>query len=269
MRVFGSTESVEARRATGVVFQSISLDRHLTVAENLIDQARMYGMSRSEARRRVDEELDLAGLSDRRTALVKSLSGGLARRVDLCRALLHRPRLLLLDEPTVGLDPGARQSFLEQLERRRRDHDLTVVMTTHLVDEADRHERVVLIDHGAVVADDAPAALRRELGARCITVLDHDWRPRGPEAERWRRAGAGWTLELSGSPGQAAAIAGQLAGSGVPFSIAPPTLADVFERLTGHALDLDEGQVAEDDRPGVDQPPMEAPTSAATTEAKP
>jgi ABC-2 type transport system ATP-binding protein len=237
VRVFGRHTQADIRPQIGVIFQSEALDSILTVFENLRDQAVLYGLTRSEAVDRIDDELERARLTDDRNTPIRTLSGGLKRRVDLCRALLHRPRLLLLDEPTVGLDPAARETFLRELERRADDDRLTILMSTHLTDEADRHDRVVLIDEGRIVADDSPAALRHELGERQVTVLDDDWTPPQTDRDDWRRASGGWSRPVGDAPD---AIVAPLLASGVSFSIAPPTLADVFEACTGHRLDEDD-----------------------------
>ncbi|MHC5022837.1 MAG: ABC transporter ATP-binding protein [Planctomycetota bacterium] len=240
--IFGAPADEQARAALGVVFQSPGLDPFVTVRENLIDQGRLYGLSRADAAARTEETLERADLGDRAGALVKTLSGGLVRRVDLCRALLHRPRLLLLDEPTVGLDPAARESFLAQLEELRAMEGLTLMMSTHLVDEADRCDRVVLVHAGRVVADDAPAALREALGSRRVTVHLATWHPPAGDDDAWTRGPGGWIRPLTDGPSAAGSIAAVLTDSGVPFTIAPPTLADVFEQRTGTSLS---GQDAE------------------------
>jgi ABC-2 type transport system ATP-binding protein len=226
-----------ARDLLGVVFQTPGLDRHMTVWENLRDSAALYGIDRSSAQESIDVLLRDLRLDDRRDALVKTLSGGLARRVDLCRALLSRPRLLILDEPTAGLDPVARREFLEQLESRRASSALTILMSTHLTDESDRMDRVIMLHEGRVVADDAPAALRASIGARRITVQDANWQPE-VNVDRWRRVSEGWIFHLHADE-DACAIASHLAHTGAPFTIAPPTLGDVFAHLTGSRLDRD------------------------------
>jgi ABC-2 type transport system ATP-binding protein len=235
--VFGERDPQRIRALLGVVFQHVALDRHMTVEENLRDQARLYGIGGSTARDLIDRELGAAGLSDRRDAPVKTLSGGMRRRVDLCRALLHHPRLLLLDEPTVGLDPVARASFLDEIERRRDEHDLTIVMSTHLIDEADRQDRVVLLHHGSIIADDRPVALRHQIGERVITVMDSGYRPPASANGTWERTQTGWSLCISEDDDTASDLTAALAAKGVSFSFAPPTLANVFERLTGASLD--------------------------------
>lgn len=239
IRVFDSHVKREIRQMIGVVFQTEGLDRHMTVWENLRDQAALYGIPASAAETSIDEQLRASKLIDRRGDLVKTLSKGLARRVDLLRAMLHRPRLLVLDEPTVGLDPVARERFLTQLDQQRRQHDLTVVFSTHLIDEAERHDRVVLMHEGRIIADDTPTQLRRQAGVRRVTVLDSAWAPPSDQAPRWRRSASGstWTMALESDGDLTRRVAAQLADAGVPFTIAPPTLADVFEQLTGASLE--------------------------------
>jgi len=234
---FGSDDPRLGRRFFGVVFQSPSLDPHLTVFENLRDQAALYGLDRSEFARKVDEELRLRNLLDRRDVLVKTLSQGLARRVDLLRAMLHQPRLLLLDEPTVGLDPAAREQFLRDLETLRQSTGLTILMSTHLVDEADRQDRVLLMHQGRLIADDTPANLRTQAGQRVITVMNPHWQPEEIVPGSWTRTSVGWTIPLAGDDNRSAQLVARLTASNVPFSVMPPTLADVFQNLTGAHLE--------------------------------
>jgi ABC-2 type transport system ATP-binding protein len=237
----GATRPVDIRPAVSVVFQSNGLDRHLTVYENLRDQATLYGIPRHEARTRIDRELERVGLADRQDHLVKTLSRGLARRVDLARAMLHEPRLLMLDEPTSGLDPAAREAFLAQLPGRQSEDPMIVLKSTHLVDEADRCDRVVLLHQGRIVADGTPAALRRRLGVRRVTVLDAA-PPTTMGDARWERSAKGWTMPLADNVEQVKQVAVELAAAGRSFSMGPPTLADVFEQLTGVSLDATDGR---------------------------
>lgn len=234
--VFGAEDRPSIRQALGVVFQSPGLDRQMTVQENLADSARLYGLSSGDANDAIDATLKQVGLTDRRSDRVKSLSGGLARRADLCRALLHKPKLLLLDEPTTGLDPTARSSFLDLVEQRRQTTNLTVLMTTHLTEEAQQFDRVVLMHEGRIVADDAPADLQREAGAARLTVHDPGWQPPGDASDDWKRTGDGWRMTVSDGPEDLRRRAAQLAEQQVPFTLAPPTLDDVFEQLTGATL---------------------------------
>jgi len=252
VRVFGSSDLREIRRRISVVFQSNGLDPHLTVEENLRCEASLYGLSKSEAAEAIARELDRAGLIDRRHSFVKALSLGLARRVDLVRALLHHPKLIMLDEPTVGLDPVARENFLEEVERRRREDGLTILMSTHLTDEADRCDRCIFIHRGAIVADGEPSILRRRLGGRLVTVYGSAQPAESIQsidgALTWTRIAGGWMARTDEEDDETIrAAAAELARRGRAFTIAPPTLADVFAHLTGAALNETHSTKMEDD----------------------
>jgi ABC-2 type transport system ATP-binding protein len=162
------------RRKIGVVFQSPSLDGKLTVAENLLHHGHLYGLSGGGLRQRIGEELARFGLADRAGDRVEKLSGGLQRRVELAKSLLHRPEVLLLDEPSTGLDPGARRDLWDALRSLK---GVTVLLTTHLLEEAERCDRLAILHKGKVVALGEPMALRAEIGGDVVTV-------RSREAER-------------------------------------------------------------------------------------
>lgn len=162
------------RRRLGVVFQSASLDKKLTVAENMACQSALYGMSGSAARSREQELLGQLGVADRLKDLVEELSGGLRRRVELAKAMLHAPQLLLLDEPSTGLDPGARSDLWKYLFQLRERFGTTILLTTHLLEEAERADRIAILHQGELAALDTPEALRAELGGDTITIESHD-----------------------------------------------------------------------------------------------
>ena len=164
----------DVRSAVGIVFQMPSLDRKLTVLENLRHQAALYGIRRNEFRIRVEEQLRHFGLWDRRNDLIEKLSGGLRRRVELAKGLIHRPRLLLMDEPSTGLDPGARTDMWEFLSTLQRDQELTIVLTTHLLDEAERADRIAILDQGQLVAVGTPDELRASVGGDSISIQTSD-----------------------------------------------------------------------------------------------
>ncbi|MCA9286158.1 MAG: ABC transporter ATP-binding protein [Phycisphaerales bacterium] len=236
IQVLGRTGSA-VRPLLGVVFQSPSLDPKLTVAENLRCAGRLLGLPRTVGDARMRDLLARLGLADRATDRVGSLSLGLARRVDLCRAVLHEPRVLLLDEPTTGLDPAAREAFLDLLDDLRTRTGLAILSATHLVDEADRADRAVLMHAGRVVADGAPADLRAQLGPRIAFVHGAIEPDAGiPSiAGGWRRRHGGWVADLAENA-DFSACAAALAASGRSFSMAPPSLADLFAALTGAEL---------------------------------
>lgn len=226
----------EIRRGLGVVFQHPGLDGLLTVRENLMVQAALAGRRGGEARTRCEQVAREMGIADRLDDQVRTLSGGLARRCDLARALVNGPRLLLLDEPTVGLDIEARAAFMQLLESRTAGAaGLTIIMTTHLIDEAERAGKVVMMNAGRVVAMGTPAELRGELGARtlrCASCWAH-------ELER-----AGMRVRIDGSEACAWGDAGEIEHAvrallelGADFQLAAPTLSDVFRSVCGDELE--------------------------------
>lgn len=173
VRVFGLdlTQQAAAIRANlGVVFQSPSLDKKLTVLENMVHCGRLYGLHGRLLRTRADEMLARLGLTDRRRDLVEKLSGGLRRRVELAQSMMHRPKLLLLDEPSTGLDPGARSDLWQYFTQIRGEEGVTVVLTTHLLEEAERADRLAIMHRGRLAAVDSPAALRAVVGGDAITI---------------------------------------------------------------------------------------------------
>jgi ABC-2 type transport system ATP-binding protein len=165
------------RRGIGVVFQTQSLDKALTVAENLRSQGHLHGLSGPKLRDRMQQVMDRLGLTDRRNDIVETLSGGLKRRVEIAKGLLHRPVVLLMDEASTGLDPGARRELWQYVEELRSREGVTILLTTHLLDEADRCDRLALLHQGRVVAEGTPAHLRSRIGGD-VVVLE----PAGTEA---------------------------------------------------------------------------------------
>jgi ABC-2 type transport system ATP-binding protein len=167
-------EPQAVRLQLGVVFQAPSLDKKLTVTENLIHFGRLYGLAGRELRARSDEMLARLGLGDRKRDLVEKLSGGLRRRVELAKGMLHRPRLLLLDEPSTGLDPAARSDLWQYFAQVRAEDGVTIVLTTHLLDEAERADRIAIMHRGQVAAVDTPSELRGAVGGDAITIRTSD-----------------------------------------------------------------------------------------------
>jgi ABC-2 type transport system ATP-binding protein len=227
------------RRQIGVVFQAASLDKKLTVAENLRHQGRLYGLGGAELKTRSAELLAAVGLTDRSGDRVETLSGGMRRRAELAKSMLHRPRLLLLDEPSTGLDPGARIDLWTYLTQLRDRDGVTIVLTTHLLDEADRADRIAIMHQGKLAALGAPLALRGEVGGDAITIQSE--RPdqlAASIAERFELAprvvdgsvrleqpeGHAWVPRLvEAFPSEIQTIA-----------LGKPTLEDVFIARTGH-----------------------------------
>ncbi len=163
-------EPAKARAQMAVVFQSPAVDKHLTVGENLRLHAALYGLSRSDLAGRMDEAVSWSDIRDRLQDKVENLSGGMARQVELAKSLLTRPRILLLDEPTTGLDPSSRRSFLSALHKIQRERRITVLMTSHIFAEAEDADRVAIMRKGELLALDKPQTLRALLGREMVVV---------------------------------------------------------------------------------------------------
>ena len=230
-----------ARRELGVVFQAPSLDRKLTVTENLRHQGRLYGLHGRQLEDRIAGALDRVGLSDRARERVEQLSGGLARRVELAKGMLHRPRLLLLDEPTTGLDPSARREFWAYLDAVREEAGATAVVTTHLMDEAERGDRIALLDEGRLVALGAPAALKAEIGGDVLTLETDE--PESLAAGIWGRFNCralvlerAVRIERARGHDLVPQLVDAFPDAILGITLGKPTLDDVFVRRTGHHL---------------------------------
>lgn len=229
------------RRRLGVVFQAPSLDKKLTVRENLAHQGHLYGLSGKSLGERIDHLLLEFNLCDRTRDLVETLSGGLQRRVEIAKCLLHRPEILLLDEPSTGLDPGARIDLWQTLYRLRDQQGVTVLLTTHLMEEAERCDRVAIIDRGKIVAEGAPEDLRSAIGGEVISARAQDATSLGDriasslgvkvsvlndEVRIEQPDGASFITKLVATfPGEIDSV-----------TLAKPTLEDVFIAKTGRRL---------------------------------
>ncbi|MCL6522066.1 MAG: ATP-binding cassette domain-containing protein [Firmicutes bacterium] len=163
-------ERARVRQAIGIVFQEPTLDDRLTAMENLVFHGLLYGLSAGQVRERAAPLLRLAGLEERAGDRVRTYSGGMRRRLELVRGLIHTPRVLFLDEPTVGLDPQSRAQMWELIRELPQKYGVTVFMTTHYLDEAEYAERVAIMDHGRIVALDTPEALKRQVASDRILV---------------------------------------------------------------------------------------------------
>ena len=227
------------RSVIGVVFQAPSLDRKLTVAENIRLQAALYGLAGRELQSRLDELLEQFALRERAGELTERLSGGLRRRVELAKGLIHRPAVLLLDEPSTGLDPAARSDLWQYLRRLKTERGTTIVLTTHYLDEADGADRIAILNEGRLVALGQPDELRASIGGDSITletaapeqlaariaaqfdlparVIDDAVRLETPDGHHWI------SRLVEAFPGEISAI-----------RLGKPTLEDVFIARTGH-----------------------------------
>lgn len=239
VRVFGedAARAPEAvRRRLGVVFQHAALDLELTVLENLRTHAALLGVADRDER--IAELLAAFGLTERAGDRVKTLSGGLVRRADLARGLLHRPALLLLDEPTTGLDPTARRDLWTTLDRLQLAEGTTVVVATHLMDEAERCARIGILSEGRLVALGTPAALRAELGGEALW-LESDTPDRLADELRDRlalapkRVGSALLVETAEAPALLARVLDAVPEHVTAATVRRPTLDDVFAVRTG------------------------------------
>jgi ABC-2 type transport system ATP-binding protein len=231
---------LDVRRAIGVVFQETTLDLDLTAEENLRFCARLYGLSRSDTKLRVLEALALFGLEERRRERVRTFSGGMRRSLDLARGILHRPAILFLDEPTLGLDPPQRRRVWEHLDRLRHEHGTTLFLTTHYLEEADPCDRVAIIDGGRVVVSGEPERLKRRLGGDKIELDVSRSRVDVAELAENVRLLTGYEPHVSGrgvtvlvdNSAEAFQVLLPLAGDGVDVHVQRPTLEDVFLEAT-------------------------------------
>src|SRR5882757_844183 len=165
---------VEGRRNIGIVFQEPSLDDRLTLYENLNFHGLVYGVPAALRRKRIDEMLALVELADWRERLVRTLSSGMKRRLEIARALIHPSRILFLDEPTVGLDAQSRERFWQYVHRLRNERALTVIVTTHYIEEVEGCDRVCIIDHGRILAQETPAALKIAHGQQLLRIVPRE-----------------------------------------------------------------------------------------------
>jgi len=242
LQIFGETLPAaisRVRAMIGVVFQKPSLDGKLTVGENLHHHGMLYGLSGARLKDAVSTSLARLGITDRRDDVAETLSGGLQRRVELAKALMTRPRLLILDEPSTGLDPGARHDLWRYLAQLREEDGTTVVLTTHLMDEAERSDRIAILHEGRRIALGTPDELRSRIGGDVISIRTH--RPDALAERVDRIAGTrairlGDTLRLESASGHAlmGRLLDELSADIDGISLSKPTLEDVFVRETGH-----------------------------------
>ena len=234
-------ERDDVRREIGLVFQDMTLDTYLSAAQNLRFHGQLYGVPAKELDVRMRQVMELVGLWERKDKDVATFSGGMKRRLEIARGLLHSPRVLFLDEPTVGLDPQTRASIWEYLDQLRRQEDLTIFLTTHYMDEAENCDRIAIMDAGQIVALDTPQALKAAIGTDRVRIDTAD--PAAAAAAITREFGIESTLTASGLELRVADgerfVPRLLAGIGVPVSsvsVARPTLDDVFMTYTGRTI---------------------------------
>jgi ABC-2 type transport system ATP-binding protein len=241
------------RRQIGVVFQAQSVDAKLTAYENLWHQGHLYGLRGSLLKKRVGEILTRVGLADRAKERVETFSGGMQRRIELAKGLLHHPGVLLLDEPTTGLDPGARRDLWQYLQILRDEEHVSVLVTTHLMEEAERCDRLAILNEGNLVALGTPTELKSEIGGDVILLeAAHD---AGLLAEHIRSRfrvdaavlGNQVRIEREGGHRFVPDVVEAFPGEIQAISVSKPALEDVFIHRTGHKFWSEEREVASED----------------------
>lgn len=231
----------DVRSRIGVIFQESTLDMELTAVENLRFQAALCGLPRARARAAIVEMLEMLRLDDRAQTPVRNLSGGLRRRLEIARGLLHSPRVLFLDEPTTGLDAQTRTAVWDYLGALRREKAVTIFFTTHQLEEAEHADQIVIIDHGAIVAQGTPAGLKSVIGADLITMRTSDdlaaagvlTRDFGLTAQP---CAGGLRFRAANSASLVPRLCRELGVLVESVHISPPTLDDVFLHHTGREI---------------------------------
>lgn len=241
-------DAPKLRRQIGVVFQAQSIDPKLTAYENLWHQGHLYGLSGGALKRRVQEILERVGLADRAKERVETFSGGMQRRIELAKGLLHHPGVLLLDEPTTGLDPGARRDLWQYLQILRDEENVSVLVTTHLMEEAERCDRLAIMNEGNLVALGTPAELKNEIGGDVI-LLDaaHDAGVLAQEIRSRFRVettvlGNQVRIEREGGHRFVPDVVEAFPGEIQAISVSKPALEDVFIHRTGHKFWSENGE---------------------------
>jgi ABC-2 type transport system ATP-binding protein len=231
----------DVRRSIGLVFQQTTLDDALTAEQNLRFHAYAYGVSTDVRERRLRELLGLVELWDRRSDRVRTFSGGMKRRLEIARGLLHHPRVLFLDEPTLGLDPQTRRRIWEYLGDLREREGLTIFMTTHYMDEAEQCDRIAVIDHGEIVALDTPAELKSLVGGDVVTIVTPDLEAgatelRGRFVVEPVIADGAISFQVQGGESFLPEFVRSFGRPIDAIGLRRPTLDDVFLQLTGREI---------------------------------
>jgi len=238
----------DVRNAIGVIPQAMTSDLELSVDENLLIYAKLYGVPRDKRKRLIDELLAAVELTEWRDKQVKNLSGGMRRRVEIARGLVHEPRVFFLDEPTTGLDPVSRVAVWEMLQKVKAQRDLTVLITTHYMDEADKLcDRIAIVDHGELKALDSPLKLKASIPGKNVIEVSFSAAPAGwaealkrlPDVERLDEHEGVFRVFTANGPATTTALMDMAAAQRVSvqsLSVQSTTLDDVFVHYTGRAL---------------------------------
>jgi ABC-2 type transport system ATP-binding protein len=231
-------QPAEVRRRIGVVFQTQSLDKALTVEENVRSQGHLHGLSGKPLQERMQHVMKRLGILDRRNDLVEKLSGGLKRRVEIAKALLHHPVVLLMDEASTGLDPSARRELWQYIEELREREGVTILLTTHILDEADRCDRLVLLHQGRIVAEGTPADLRSRIGGDVVVLESENAASLGERIQarfgvRPSVVDGSLRVELANGHRFITEVVEAFPGQIESVQLKKPTLEDVFVHETG------------------------------------
>jgi len=234
-------DSDRVRSSIGLIFQDTTLDAGLTAYENLKFHAYLYNLDRALTDQRIDEMLEVVKLADRKHDLIKNFSGGMKRRLEIARGLLHYPRVLFLDEPTIGLDPQTRNTIWEFIAELRKREKITVFMTTHYMEEAENCDRIAIIDHGKIVTEGTPMKLKSVVRGDIIRLVTSDNnRAIGMIREQFniiaREENGGLSLEAERGEELVPKLIHALPVETRSVSIQKPTLNDVFLKLTGRTM---------------------------------
>lgn len=236
-----SSNPNEVRQSIGLVFQEPSLDEKLTAMENLEFHAMLYNVQKAVREERIKYMLDMVGLYDRKDDLVNTFSGGMKRRLEIARGLLHYPKILFLDEPTLGLDPQTRSHIWEYIHQLRKKEDITIFLTTHNMGEAENCDRVAIIDYGEIIAIDSPFDLKKEIGGDVITLIAEESDKAKKTIEEEYNVSVinndgGLHFEVENGETFLPEFIKKADFKILSISLRRPTLEDVFLRLTGRHI---------------------------------
>jgi len=234
-------DASRVRKSIGIVFQDTTLDKDLTAYENLVFHAYLYGVKKSEIKPRVHDALNFVQLYERKDDLVKKYSGGMKRRLEVARGLIHRPRVLFLDEPTLGLDPQSRANLWGVITEMPKKHNVTIFMTTHYMEEAEVCDKIAIIDNGKIIAEGSPEELKKTVGGDVISLRtsDNNWARQEIKKmfgiDSVEKEGELYLTTGKGDSCIPELIRG-LGNNVLSVKLQRPTINDVFLKLTGKAI---------------------------------
>jgi ABC-2 type transport system ATP-binding protein len=236
-----TTERDDVRRSIGLVFQDPSLDDQLTASENLKFHARLYGVPNEEYEKRMEEVLRLVDLWDRKDDIAKTFSGGMKRRLEIARGLIHYPSVLFLDEPTIGLDPQTRAHLWDYILKLKHEKQMTIFMTTHYMNEAEYCDRIAVIDHGKIVALDTPEQLKKKVGGDVITIKSKQIAAikkemQVPASAKIREEENTISIEIENGGAFLPQLLKTISANIDTVELRKPTLDDVFLDITGRTM---------------------------------